>query len=366
MKSNFHSSASLPFTKDDCESADQKGAPLSEKANATLSVLMYVCCSVGMVLTNKCISVSLDPAVRDRMPQISVIAFQCFIAVVLVEIAKWYKFVDYPAFDMNTAKSWLPLNLLFVSMLCTGFLSLVFNNVPMVTVCKNLTNFFTIFGDTWFFGEQVGKLTLLSVLIMTSGAVFAGFNDLGFSWAGYMWMFLNCLSTSGYVLYMRYASTTIKLPKFGMVFYNNLLSMFILFPLIIAMGELPALMDPEIMTPYFIVSNIAAGFLGFYLNFASLWCVSTTSATTYAIVGSLNKVPITVLGFFMFDAALTSDGVWGIVIATLGGFLYAYSKIAENAAKQGKAKNSNANLQTTSAKAIGSPKSSPRANAVST
>ena len=127
------------------------------------------------------------------------------------------------------------------------------------------------------------------------------------------------MSTSGYVLYMRFASTTIKLPKFGMVFYNNLLSMFILSPLIIIMGELPALMDPEIMTPSFIVANVAAGFLGFYLNFASLWCVSSTSATTYAIFGSLNKVPITVLGFFLFDAALTTAGVWGVCIATCGG-----------------------------------------------
>lgn len=296
-----------------------------------------------MVLVNKCISVSLEPEVRERMPQISVIAFQCFVAVVLVEVAKAYKFVDYPAFDMKTARAWLPLNILFVSMLCTGFLSLVYNNVPMVTVCKNLANFFTILGDFWFFGEKVSQLTLSSVAVMTSGAIFAGFNDLGFSFVGYMWMLLNCMTTSGYVLYMRFASTSIKLPKFGMVFYNNLLSMFILSPLIIIMGELPALMDPEIMTPSFIVANVAAGFLGFYLNFASLWCVSSTSATTYAIFGSLNKVPITVLGFFLFDAALTTEGVWGVCIATCGGFLYAYSKIRESNLKQ-KAKNSNQSL----------------------
>lgn len=345
MKSMFNSCASLPFLSGDgSEVSSPKGQAekMSEKTNALLSILMYVCCSVSMVLVNKCISVSLEPEVRARMPQISVIAFQCFVAVVLVEVAKAYKFVDYPAFDMKTAKAWLPLNVLFVSMLCTGFLSLVYNNVPMVTVCKNLANFFTILGDFWFFGERVSQLTITAVAVMTSGAIYAGFNDLGFSAVGYMWMLLNCISTSGYVLYMRFASTTIKLPKFGMVFYNNLLSMFILSPLIIIMGELPALMDPEIMTPSFIVANVAAGFLGFYLNFASLWCVSSTSATTYAIFGSLNKVPITVLGFFLFDAALTTEGVWGVVIATAGGFLYAYSKIKESGVK--KAKNSNASL----------------------
>ena len=333
MKSMFDSFSSLPFHKDPakCEKSgdtlpdDSKSG--SDRKSATLSILTYMGCSVSMVLVNKCISVSLDEEVRDRMPQISVIAFQCLVAVILVEVAKAYKYVDYPSFDMKTAQSWIPLNLLFISMLCTEFLSLVYNNVPMVTVCKNLSNFFTIMGDYYFFGERVSQLTLASVSIMTMGAIYAGFNDLGFSMIGYLWMLLNCLSTSGYVLYMRFASTNIKLPKFGMVFYNNLLSMVILSPLIVIMGEIPALLDPEVMTPSFIISNIAAGFLGFYLNFASLWCVSTTSATTYAIFGSLNKVPITVLGFFLFDAALTREGVWGIIIATCGGFLYAYSKI---------------------------------------
>ena len=336
--------SSLPFSKDD---VDQKysGAGTMERANQVMAVCSYVLCSVSMVLTNKAISVSLDPVVRERMPQISVIAFQCFVAVVFVEIAKYRKMVEYPDFDWAVAKAWLPLNILFVLMLCTGFLSLVHNNVPMVTVCKNLTNLVTIAGDFWFFGESAGPLTIVAVIVMVSGAVFAGYNDLGFSMIGYFWMIANCLSTSGYVLYMRFASTNIKLPKFGMVFYNNL-SMAILMPLIVIMGEVPALMDPEIMTPYFITANCAAGFLGFYLNFASLWAVSVTSASTYAIVGSLNKVPITILGFFLFDAPLTNDGVWGIVIATLGGFVYAYSKFREAAAKR-KAKDSNQSLPST-------------------
>ena len=35
-----------------------------------------------------------------------------------------------------------------------------------------------------------------------------------------------------------------------------------------------ALHDPEVMTAYFFGMNTLAGFLGFYLNFSSLWCVS--------------------------------------------------------------------------------------------
>lgn len=162
---------------------------------------------------------------------------------------------------------------------------------------------------------------------MTFAAVAAGFNDLEYSIIGYFWMILNCFCTSGYVLYMRYASSNIKLPKFGMVYYNNLLSLGLLIPFCLLRGEEKVFFDREIMTNNFIIINCVAGFLGFYLNFASLWCVGVTSATTYAIIGSLNKVPITVLGFVLFDAKMTDSGIMYVGLATLAGFVYAYSKL---------------------------------------
>jgi hypothetical protein len=75
--------------------------------------------------------------------------------------------------------------------------------------------------------------------------------------------------------------------RFGMVYYNNIISAALLIPFCVMNGDLNALYDPEIMTREFIFWNCVAGFLGFYLNFASLWCVGATSATTYAIVGKL-------------------------------------------------------------------------------
>lgn len=167
-----------------------------------------------------------------------------------------------------------------------------------------------------FSKRSTSYLVVSSVVIMTLGAILSGANDLEFHAVGYFWMILNCLCTAGYVLYMRYASTNIKLPKwvhssteallslimrrlnellgssklnfshrFGMVYYNNLLSAALIFPFCIMRGEFKAFLDPTVMTPQFIFWNCVAGLLGFFLNFASLWCVSSTSATTYAVIG---------------------------------------------------------------------------------
>lgn len=180
---------------------------------------------------------------------------------------------------------------------------------------------------TYVYFSRVTPLTILSVAVMTIGAIMSGANDLQFTIIGYSWQALNCILTSSYTLYMRYASVNINLPKFGMVFYNNLLSCMILLPVCFLRGEFTMIQDPEILTMPFLVSTVLAGFIGFFLNFASLWCVSSTSATTYAIVGSLNKVPITLLGFILFQAQITNEGIIFVTMATLGGFMYAYAKL---------------------------------------
>jgi len=177
---------------------------------------------------------------------------------------------------------------------------------------------------------RVSWLCILAITVMTVGAILSAMNDLEFNLYGYFWIFMNCIFTSLYVLYMRFASTNIKLPRFGMVYYNNLLSAMILFPICLFRGEFNSLNNTNLMTNAFILSNSLAGIIGFYLNFASLWCVASTSATTYAIVGSLNKVPITVLGFVVFHAKMTSQGVIFVTMATIGGFIYAYAKLPQN------------------------------------
>ncbi len=120
---------------------------------AVMSCFMYTFCSVSMVLVNKYISASLTPEARKKLPELTIVMFQCIVAVVLVEFSRAFKIVEYPTFNLKTARQWLPLNLIFVGMLVTSFLSLVFVSVPMFTVFKNLTNIIAVAGDWYLFNE---------------------------------------------------------------------------------------------------------------------------------------------------------------------------------------------------------------------
>jgi GDP-mannose transporter len=224
-------------------------------------------------------------------------------------------------------------------MLFTGMASLQYNSVPMVTIFKNITNIVVTVGDYYFFGTTAEGMVILAFAVMLSGAVAAAWNDLSVSTLGVFWMAMNCLTTAGYILYMKFATKNVKLSKFGMVFYNNVLCTFFLLPVAIFMGQISLfLKSPALHTMDYFIKNVFAGFVGFFLNFASLTCVSVTGPTTYAIIGSLNKVPVALLGYVLFDNIITPQTWFFIAVSMSGGFLYSYAKIMEGHKKPNNSK----------------------------
>lgn len=299
--------------------------------------MMYTCCSVGMVLVNKSLASSYDHLIDGDL-NILLVVFQAITAVLCVEFCKFMKWVDYPPFNLQTAREWAPVNILFCLMLFTGMASLQHNTVPMVTVFKNVTNIFITIGDFLFFHSSEGPLVFLAFGVMLIGAISAAWNDVYITIVGLFWMVANCLATAGYVLYLKYATKNVKLSKFGMVFYNNVLCTFFLLPTASIMGEVRVFLNtPAIHTLDYFVKNVSAGFVGFFLNFASLNCVSQTGPTTYAIIGSLNKIPTSILGWFIFDSVITSQTWFFIGVSMCGGFIYSYAKIQENRRKSSNA-----------------------------
>lgn len=256
------------------------------------------------------------------------VVFQAIAAVLLVEGCRYAKLVDYPPLNMHTLKAWAPVNFFFCLMLFTGMASLQTNSVPMVTVFKNVANICTATGDYIFYGNRPESLAIAAFGVMLGGAVFSAYNDVSISPLGLFWMLANCLSTSGYVLYMKYATQTIQMNKFGMVFVNNVLCVLFLLPVATMSGEVAIfLRSPSIHTVDYLFKNAFAGFVGFFLNFASLNCVAAAGPTTYAIVGSLNKVPVALLGYFFFRTTMTQETAFFITVSLCGGFLYSYAKI---------------------------------------
>jgi len=258
--------------------------------------------------------------------------------VLLLLAAQRFGIAKFEPLESSRLIAWIPLNILFVLMLLTGFYSLNLLSVPMATIFKNSTNVLVTAGDFFFYGQTVSRGILFSLALMLLGAVLAGQSDLEFNPAGYTWATLNCVITAAYVLYMPRAIKDSNLNAFGRVYYNNLLSLPLVILLDLAVvGDIPRALsagmkpdDDEIADDIgFVIAVIFSGCIGFFLSLSSFQCVQSTSPTTYSMIGSVNKVPLAIVGVIIFNTRINSQGGIFIALSLASGIMYAYAKSQE-------------------------------------
>lgn len=284
----------------------------------------------GMVLLNKAALSSFG-----FTSPVSLLFFQCAVCVILVKVAEAAGFIRLEPFSWKICRLWFPVNVIFVGMTWSSFAALKNLGVPMATVLKNLTNLFVIAGDMTFYGKRYGLYVWITLALMTVSALCGAFTDLEFDAVGYTWQLINCAFTAGYSLYLRGAMDRVvnvtqnnnKLDEFSMVFYNNLLSLPLIFSLMVLYGEVSTLpSEPAWGENAFICAFVASGLLAFSISFASLWFLSTTTATVYSLTGSLNKIPVAIIGLWAFNAPRDAKNIASVLVGLLAGAIFVKTK----------------------------------------
>lgn len=289
---------------------------------AIASCLLYSSMSLTTILTNKGVLTSFGFTYA-----FSLLFWQHLVTVLAVAGARWSGYVSFEMPSRSVVLKWIPLNAIFCMMLLSNTYALRYMSIPMVTVIKSLSTALTGVGDYVFFGQRMSSGILTAVAIMVVSSVVAGFNDLTFNLYGYTWALINCVSSTAYVLYMKLVLKNTGVSEFAAVLLNNFIALPMLLPFIIYGDQLyPALEYLHRATVSFWLLFIVNGLSGFLLSLSSFWCVKTTSPTTYSMVGSLNKIPLTLIGWLLFSAPMTSLGVASVSTGLAGGILYTLAK----------------------------------------
>ncbi|XP_039115847.1 LOW QUALITY PROTEIN: GDP-mannose transporter GONST2-like [Dioscorea cayenensis subsp. rotundata] len=232
---------------------------------------------------------------------------------------------------------WIPVNLIFVGMLVTGMYSLKHINVAMVTILKNMTNILTAFGKSIFFKKRQNGKVWVALFLMIVSAVNGGITDLSFGAMGYTWQIMNAFLLTSYSLTLRKVMDTVKrsvksgsLNEVSMVFLNNSLSVPFAIVLIILSDEWGYVSkEGVIRLPMFWVLLDESGLLGVAISFTSLWFLNQTSPTTYSLVGSLNKIPISICGILLFKVPVSLPNLFSIFVRVLFfGVFFAKAKMS--------------------------------------
>ncbi|KAK9810246.1 hypothetical protein WJX72_007245 [[Myrmecia] bisecta] len=294
--------------------------------------ISYCIASASMVLLNKATLSSFG----FHAPT-SLLFFQCMTCVAMVHVCSLVGAGRIEPLTRKIARVWFPVNLIFVGMIWTSFFSLKRLGVPMATVLKNLTNLFTILGDMTFYGKSYSAGVWATLGLMALSAICGAATDLAFDAEGYVWQLLNCVFAAAYSLYLRsvmdkvgaLTTSKTKLNEISMVYYNNLMSLPLIVLLMCYYGEFQTLpLEPALHNPSFLCAVVGSGILAFLISFASLWFLSSTTATVYSLVGSLNKIPVALIGLVAFNTPWSLQNVSSVLVGLCAGAVFAKAKSA--------------------------------------
>ncbi|ORX87636.1 GDP-mannose transporter into the lumen of the Golgi [Basidiobolus meristosporus CBS 931.73] len=293
-------------------------------------IFAYCFASVFMTLVNKLVLSEFS-----QHPVFLILAIQSMCCILLVKSFAKFGLIEHRKLNKEDLRTWLPISILMAVMLYTGGKSLQFLRVPLFTIFKNLTIILVAYGEKIMFRIPVTNWMLMSFALMILSSLVGGWNDIEFNLEGYIWMFINCISSALYVLQMRKIIKLVNFKDFDTVYYNNLM----LIPIFLFMSliserwtSLVAYYQEEDHAKElnsFAVAILISGCSSFMISYCSAWCIRMSNSTTYSMVGALNKLPMAIVAMIYFKDPVTSGGIMAILLGFFSGLVYTYSKIRQ-------------------------------------
>ncbi|KAF1894816.1 hypothetical protein Lal_00028259 [Lupinus albus] len=303
----------------------------AKKSGPLVAGTAYCISSCSMIMLNKIVLSSFN-----FNAGISLMFYQNFISTLVVVLLALSGRISVEKLNWKLVRVWIPVNVIFIGMLVSGMYSLKYINIAMVTILKNVTNIITAIGELYLYRKHQNSKVWTAMFLMIISAVSGGITDLSFDAIGYGWQISNCVLTASYSLTLRWVMDEAKkstksgsLNEVSMVLLNNLLSLPFAIILILIFGEWDYVIHVNVVKlPIFWVVATASGFLGLSISFTSMWFLHQTGPTTYSLVGSLNKIPISIAGILVFKVPLSVSNLFSILFGLFAGVFFARAKMS--------------------------------------
>mmetsp|Transcript_26918 Transcript_26918/g.65438 ORF Transcript_26918/g.65438 Transcript_26918/m.65438 type:complete len:270 (+) Transcript_26918:1-810(+) len=212
--------------------------------------------------------------------------------------------------------------LFFVAFIFSNAEALRHMSLPVLTVFKSLAPMGVTIFERLFFKDTVAKEVYFSMALILLSTLITFASDLEFSVLGYTWAIVNVLANIGYLGSLRFFVSD-SFTTVDKTIHSNLLALLPILPIAVLVGEVPEALYALRQTPIpFRLAFLLSGALTMALSASSFWCLSMTDGSTYSFVGGLNKIPIVLLGYWLFGARISSVGWVGIAMGVLAGIIF--------------------------------------------
>jgi GDP-mannose transporter len=277
--------------------AGSAAAPVS--AETITSIVTYSLCSGSLLLLNKVVLAFIPSS-----PLVT--ALQCAFCLTTILGCAWT--CGAPRLDALTPpvlRAYALYGLLFVGGIYTNMRSLQASNVDTVIVFRATVPLLVAVGDWLFLGREApsarswGAMLLIVVGCAVYCAVDAEFALQGL--AAYGWVSVYVLFMALEMLLGKQITSSLEVSLGTSVLLTNAVGILPFLAIGAATGELQRGLRWEHFTPLACAALLASCALSAGIGFSSWWCRTLVSATTFTVVGVVNKVLTVLLNIAVWD-----------------------------------------------------------------
>eukprot|EP00322_Chrysochromulina_rotalis_P028641 CAMPEP_0115863430 /NCGR_PEP_ID=MMETSP0287-20121206/18685_1 /TAXON_ID=412157 /ORGANISM="Chrysochromulina rotalis, Strain UIO044" /LENGTH=318 /DNA_ID=CAMNT_0003317877 /DNA_START=45 /DNA_END=1001 /DNA_ORIENTATION=- len=231
-------------------------------------------------------------------------------------------------FEWSKAKYYIVYVLSFSIGTWTNMKVLSMANVETVIVFRSCTPLAVCFFDYLFYNRAVPSFrSCCSLLLITMGAAAYILTDREFQvngWSAYYWVMVWWVVLVFQLTYGKFLVTGIPIRSLWTpVLYTNTFSILPALLLCLFSGELAddrlATLNISSTALFWLVASCA---IGMGISWAGFWCQSLVSATTYTVVGVMNKMLTVTVNVLIWDKHASSYGIGSLALCLVGGTLY--------------------------------------------
>lgn len=286
----------------------------------TMAIVGYSLCSSTLLLANKLAIVYL--------PNPSLVSFVqiLFAALAVLSIRATGYPVDW--FEMHKLKAYSMYVLIFVLAIYTNMQALSVSNVETVIVFRACTPISVCVLEYFFMNRELPSLrSVISLSAVAFGAILYCLCDSQLALKGiqaYFWVLIYFCLITVEMTYGKLLTSSVKMESvWGPVLYCNALSVMPMFFLGASTGDFSNTFTTLANLPFngvcVLLFSCVAGTL---IGYTGWLCRGMTSATTFTLVGVVNKFLTVLLNVAIWDKHSSPAGVTAVCICLLAGFFY--------------------------------------------
>ncbi|KIY62379.1 hypothetical protein CYLTODRAFT_426969 [Cylindrobasidium torrendii FP15055 ss-10] len=297
-------------------------------------VVFYLVAALAMVMANKWV-------LNTSTTPLFFLQTQLAIAVILFLISDAMRFLpDRLTLDPKVCKGLVPMVGLNVIGLSFTNYTLKYVDASFYQVARGMVLPFTVV-TSYFVLHHRPSLRIISACAVVTAGFFVGvfLDGTKVSMVGISFGVMSSAITAIHSVVIKQSLNVVNGSALLLSWYTNLLSTFVLVPVIFLAGEVP-----DIMTLFFAPSTTATdnvlsvflwgsaitGALGFLMSIASLLSIKVTSPITHMVSSAVRGVAASMLGVWLFHDVITSGRASSIAIILGGSILYTWIKHQES------------------------------------